>query len=102
MSKHTPGPWKIIPGFSKMKVYGGEKYQGHFCIADCHQFDIANDQESAIIEKEANARLIAAAPQMIEALESIMSDLKTEEGALFTMTIFKVKAAIRAAKGAKE
>lgn len=95
MSKHTPGPWKIIPGFSKMKVYGGEKHQGHFCIADCHQFDIANDQDAATIEKEANARLIAAAPQMLDALEALVSN----HGGLSDENYSIAKAAIAAAKG---
>jgi hypothetical protein len=97
MSKFTPGPWKIIPGFCKMKVYAGEKYQGHFCIADCHQFDIANDPEAATIEKEANAALIAAAPAMYESLKALL-DTRDKTACMVLEAQEKAHKALRAAE----
>ena len=106
MNKFTPGPWKIIPGFSKMKVYVGLKHIDCGCIADCDLFDIANDTEAATIEKEANAQLIASAPQMLEALEELV-ELKDKRHSL-PVEIYqesrekawnKCRAAIAAAKG---
>ena len=58
MTKHTAGPWMltddgfIISGLSK----------GYITIADPHCSDLDID------ESEANAALIAAAPEMLEAL----------------------------------
>ena len=61
MSGHTPGPWtqsKIIPTAVDDAL--------HF-IVECRVID--NDIETAI----ANARLIAAAPDLLEALKLIAS-----------------------------
>jgi inorganic pyrophosphatase len=40
--------------------------------------------------------------QMLEALEAVFADFKRDEGNVFISTMQQVKAAIRAAKGAKE
>lgn len=72
MSKHTPGPWKIWDGWGSRKfapvvvdcifeVDG--KFVGN-CI--CH---VASTNENAV----SNAHLIAAAPELLEALEDILS-----------------------------
>ena len=52
MSEHTPGPWKVV-GLSVISDSG----------------IICNPPSGPIDELEANARLIAAAPDMLEALE---------------------------------
>lgn len=61
-TKHTPGPWSYD---SEGYVYGGE--QG-LIITDpsCSNPDISADQN------EANARLIAAAPELLTALENVI------------------------------
>jgi hypothetical protein len=66
--KHTPGPWEIandMYGIGNMKVYGVECKQNGIRqpIANCGWDDRG--------ESEANARLIAAAPEMLEALEDV-------------------------------
>jgi hypothetical protein len=67
MTQHTPGPWEWVenaPG-----QYGSGKWLGSnsgmvFDYAGCgsHECDVS----------EANARLIAAAPELVEALYAIL------------------------------
>jgi hypothetical protein len=59
MSKHTPGPWE----FSHTWVQTVDK-----------KTPIANFNFYA--STEANARLIAAAPELLEALRNIISDIE--------------------------
>ena len=54
MEERTPGPWRVD---SRMQVKSGEK-------------PIANIITGYIPEAEANARLIAAAPDLLEALKT--------------------------------
>lgn len=65
MSKHTPGPWVV-------STQDSEKIDRRFLIKEqgfggnlAAVFDVARH------EAEANARLIAAAPEMLEALKAI-------------------------------
>ena len=66
MSEHTEGPWKI-DSFEKTYYYG------------YHRIEASNERgiadifwtEDASIEDEANAHLIAAAPDMIEVLKRL-------------------------------
>lgn len=62
-SKHTPGPW------SYTKCRCGHPY--------CTQFEIST-QRSAGFE-EADARLIAAAPDMYEALQQCLQHIEVDE-----------------------
>ena len=57
--KHTPAPWKVI------------KAQRGFVIADDENtYDIAVVRDASDrFDNEANARLIAAAPELLEALK---------------------------------
>jgi hypothetical protein len=71
MSKHTEGPWRITGG---MAGTGGRLIEAHPGTGCC--FDVARvelppfgpDRDAA---RDANARLIAAAPTMLDALERI-------------------------------
>ncbi len=60
---HTPGPWKLV-------WHGNEAYPFPLSVHteddDCW---IARDGE---VSSEANARIIAAAPELLEALEAMM------------------------------
>ena len=66
MSKHTPGPWAMPDSgkgrISKVGANGG--WDGLIATADCG--DYARSKSEGL----ANARLIAAAPDLLEALES--------------------------------
>jgi len=69
MSKHTPGPWKAICDnprqvnrMAMVATYGG----GGVCI-DCTKSGDSYEMDCA------NARLIAAAPELLEALRAIVA-----------------------------
>lgn len=92
-TKHTPGPWqanKWAPGYS----ISAPDSQYTVCnLSDCNN-------------AEANARLIAAAPDMLEACQQIIndSDMDAIHGAGRSVThdaIDKVRAAIAKARGEK-
>lgn len=63
MSKHTPGPWRYIPGMLGAKfppaVQRGS--EGGFLVEG-----VTREQE------DADARLISAAPDLLEALEAFL------------------------------
>ena len=73
-AKHTPGPWNIgssdLP-VSRMSIHcKGHKESCHSTVAlmvSRMTIGISHDEELA------NARLIAAAPEMLEALEKLLS-----------------------------
>jgi hypothetical protein len=60
--KHTPGPWQFTDnmyGINNLRVFGVEDKTGPFNVANC----------GFGVWSEANAHLIAAAPEMLEALK---------------------------------
>jgi hypothetical protein len=91
---HTKGPWEVsfgkLDGNGEFSVYQGES--GTICRGD-----------NEMVAWEANARMIAACPQMYEALKWIAE----QEQYTFTECtqaeeiISKAKNAIRAAEGGK-
>ena len=64
---HTPGPWDVEPKGSRHFVDGADGLTVAY-------IDRAGVRER--IEIEANARLIAAAPTLLEALEAVLPDLE--------------------------
>lgn len=69
--KHTPGPWSILDGAilsDKINAYG------NFHIA---RFDRGDDPNTA--EDYANARLIAAAPDLLEACKKYVGELEIDD-----------------------
>jgi len=90
MSNHTPGPWTVI---EKIRPLNGEKY---YCVVSDSGLVLDN------ISAEANAHLIAAAPEMLEALKSISNTTYYDEYGVCvsTMDIPKlVEALITKAEG---
>jgi hypothetical protein len=70
MSKHTPGPWMVFPKESKTRIYCDDTLGS--LVADCH-----TSKWFCILPKsqtEANARLIAASPEMYDLLHEILSN----------------------------
>lgn len=63
--KHTPGPWHTGEGQANRIVYAPNGY----AICDTKVFHCY----STTHEDKANARLIAAAPDLLEALEAIQA-----------------------------
>jgi hypothetical protein len=104
MSKHTPGSWTIRRepssrgrGFHRTVVRDGFTWPiAEVSTAAGGQVDIA----------EANARLIAAAPELLEALEEMCAppenddeDPTPEENEKWADTMRKARAAIAKARG---
>jgi hypothetical protein len=70
--KHTPGPWNGIEYNSEDLAFDTIRIKNHEC-------------ESVCITNRANARLIAAAPELLQLIKDIRSVLKT--GPLYPGTI---------------
>lgn len=84
MNKHTPGPWRVVEDRAPSSL---EVYAGKTAIAECWR---RADVETEI----ANARLIAAAPDLLKALEFVIRGVPdTWEG------VQKARAAIAKATG---
>ena len=87
MNKHTPGPWNRIKGDRNVYSASGTVCKTPAIIGG----------GSAAANWEANASLIAAAPDLLEALSEIIND-----GGKFVMTNEthrKARAAIARARG---
>jgi hypothetical protein len=75
---HTPGPWAAVPNtercgygpFEVSKTLVQSRPDADGLYVACVLTDIPPDQH------EANARLIAAAPEMLQGLHAILSDLR--------------------------
>jgi len=68
-TKHTPGPWRA----ERMDIWPGVKTPGSALVAQVH---FREDQE----EGEANARLIAAAPELLAAIQPLRDALARAVG----------------------
>jgi len=95
MADYTKGPWDIDGDKHAMNldIVGPE---GRIAMMDCENFEITDE------ELGANASLIAAAPDLLEALEFI--DLSCRMGGVpvgWGLPILKVRAAIAKATGGK-
>ena len=91
-TKHTPGPWTISDEIGEMN--GRIIYDEEYGIGEA--WDLNGNPENA-----ANAHLIAAAPDLFEALESLLSELDFTETYPFPSEA-KARAAIAKAKGQTE
>lgn len=78
MSKHTPGPWIALNTHDIFTALGAKNAEGTECFADdgWHIADV-DQGDLNLDEMRANARLIAAAPELLEALVNL---LKVHEG----------------------
>jgi hypothetical protein len=71
VNKHTPGPWEANKYGSRAAHWQVDKTDSERVIASMTRGEDA----------EANARLIAAAPELLEALEGILFELGLNGGA---------------------
>lgn len=98
MNKHTPGPWTAVSDplhFNSLTTIIAGNVSGGI-----PQVRIDVGGKSDIAELEANARLIAAAPNLLEALEALvrgMFDGPDESDAVMLVT--NARAAIAKARG---
>ena len=98
-TQHTKGPWKVKAG-SNAVLAGRKQICSHVNAASVLPVNIVEDRKIA----EANARLIAAAPDLLEALQDLfdadmehvlMGDGKDDQ----IEAIAKARAAIAKATG---
>ncbi len=84
-NKHTPGPWKLSANqFVKGSIYGSDSY----LIAS-----VSIGQS----EYEANAKLIAAAPELLAACEMALPYLELPSNEITRADFEQIKAAIKKA-----
>jgi hypothetical protein len=77
MSKHTPGPWYGVGAWVEVEDHGVAD------ICSCNPDDYAQGHLGRNYDEIcANARLIAAAPELLEALEAIVSTRNAEARAI--------------------
>jgi hypothetical protein len=69
MSKHTPGPWRV--GNGSLMESGVFSADGKTLVAGTHGSARNYRRQEQIAEQDANARLIAAAPDLLEALQAL-------------------------------
>lgn len=73
MFKGTPGPWILCTSDDETKTYIQESKENN---RHPHFASIRTDSWWGNGEGEANANLIAAAPELLEALQKIVKDLE--------------------------
>ncbi len=77
--KHTPGPWKAHSTYGRglseerFSLMGAVSSDDGFNVAQCEADAKIEDWQERREIMDANAALIAAAPEMLEALEDILS-----------------------------
>ena len=82
---HTKGPWEIHGGNTCDFIMGGDKGDSKFV---CQLFNREDEDFSDSKTKEANAKLIAAAPEMLELLNSIGQAITSNYGDGVSMHLF--------------
>lgn len=98
--KHTPGPWNT---HSHQIAFGTATLQ-HYLISAKDKLPIAETYPQVDDEQEeANARLIAAAPDLLTACEQILNAFVAETNYRFNANLYDymvaIEAAIKKAKG---
>lgn len=83
-TKHTPGPWKAIKSTA---YYHGIKTESGKEI-HLHEWDS---------ESEANAKLMAAAPELLQSLELLYNNSMAKKGFAQSTTAIKIRAVIEKA-----
>lgn len=95
MAEHTPGPWRQAHDYIEA-VPDGEGYAApSFDI--CAMADWCGEDED---ERLANARLIAAAPDMLKALREVVACADSSRNTTFGAVV-KCRIAIAKAEGAE-
>lgn len=101
-TKHTPGPWKVFNhSWSDTSIIAPGFDHGICCLDINHATE--ESQEADEEQMAANARLIAAAPDLLETLrlcEGNIYSLADAHPVIFTKWLKVVRAAIAKAEGA--
>lgn len=81
-TQHTPGPWKRMFTFNVINA-GGR------LVASCAGHQSTVNAMAVEAENEANARLIAAAPELLAALKRIVGELEAALPAINAMCVME-------------
>ena len=95
---HTPGPWGMQEhSWSDTSITDSDGCR----IAKLSICDIATEETQTKLESvmDANARLIAASPELLEALEAMIQRVSDLGANGFSQEVAKGKASIAKAKG---
>lgn len=101
MSKFTPGPWKVTHN-----GYANAPYLIHHVESGTDVAEVYCDESPDQPTQTANARLIAAAPEMLDALIFCMQELRqydnanSPDGPMEEARLFAIKIAKEAIKKA--
>lgn len=108
-TKHTPGPWTLheikLSDSDQVVAYKiqSNNYHPEYCIANIGAVTWNGESYAPLMGSDANAHLIAAAPDMFEALERISFECSDTPGQLSeaSLGVIKILAekAIKKAKG---
>lgn len=77
MSKHTPGPWAISNAYGGGTAIWISSKSGAPMVlqgAQCLRSDTAKYEQISVDQLQANARLIAATPELLGALQVMLRD----------------------------
>ncbi len=104
MSKHTPGPWSVddYGAGQRIVVKGRKGFTGDYRVADAHfSSDLVHCVRVA--EMRANARLIAAAPELLSAIidlaDAARSACNAAQHSALVQALFDADYAIAKANG---
>ena len=100
-TKWTPGPWEVKPvelGVPYLRVRGTRLGMRHKVANVLATHDHPAIREREIAETEANAHLIAAAPDLYEALETTVAALASS-GSMHQKALDAAEAALSKARG---
>lgn len=75
MSGHTPGPWRV-PKHAPFQVEQENALLGSAVLAEVHAWEAGGRSKA---ERDANARLIAAAPELYEAAKALHDIFEGDE-----------------------
>jgi hypothetical protein len=70
-ANHTPGPWHVAPGRFPAITIEFDGTETHTGCQVC-RIEPEDDSSAAVRMAEANARLIAAAPELVAALRTLL------------------------------
>ena len=95
MSKHTLGPWEASEGYPSDIWHVDMPSRGYSVVVSRAE----EDWDMAVEEVQANAHLIAAAPELLDALETLLLSTERDDMNFRVRAMEAAREAIAKAKG---